>query len=643
MRHLRETGKGADEMTVEDVDFLIKKFRAYFNHEDKACISKEGNHYWIDLKKIHESASLLDDSGILELLRLASMVKESMSDTYMSVGKLLTNPKKLEFYRRYHEYLNSEIVVGSRSSIVNGMTKAVTMASKGGILGDNKKIDESFDGALEGVISGFKDLKFEIYLNSGKPVNNPNWFSPTVRVCGSLAECLAGLEQSRDGIYICFIMVPGTLDGWFGYFFKSNGNLFSFNDRIDEEYVGQHAHLRNGRYAERKGFTVFPYSLCEFSDETDYKGYATSLSFGENKEVVLAGGDFTEFIGTMLVLVLLMSKYNGTVLKGETVFLDSLLPANMARLEGKKSESTALVKIGESDVALNHTQFKVMDFDVKKVLSGAYDKRFDYSDEGHGGHFQGVNQDMVDAYGDGFVINTSELFKSDSSLRLIGDGECHQEFIGDRKRYELRAYYEIRRQLGEYIGKRMDDEFKEFGGLDGLKDWYRQKLMPMRDNTILNICADAFAATNGDGRYEIGKQEKIQEGTFGLVDFPITVAVGMSSWWTDITLNDEDPQTRDYTCPITGKKANAFFKFDFDNVKQVERIIGCQLPKFCTGWHRQEQYNGNPLLDVVDPVGNLTVPFHKEFSFRFRVGFSKLAISRILKEKERAKNGTQNH
>ena len=77
--------------------------------------------------------------------------------------------------------------------------------------------------------------------------------------------------------------------------------------------------------------------------------------------------------------------------------------------------------------------------------------------------------------------------------------------------------------------------------------------------------------------------------------------------------------------------ANVFFQFYFGCSEHIESALGIKLPKFCSGWRRDGAYNGNNILDVCDPVGEILSPF-AGFKFEFVIGFAKSEIKKMCKE-----------
>lgn len=587
-----------------------------------------------DVEKIVDKSKRLDESGIIEMLSLADLVRDYVGNTYVPAMKFFDDPSFLAVYKDVIENVNSDIVTKCRSSMIRTLSLAVAMALDKPEIGNGEEIEKVFDSSLYFVVDELTKLKYEVYANSGIPFKKTSNLSKTVHVFNSLAECVSTIERSDDGIYVCYISVDGTLDGWFGFFFKSNGNIFSYNDRIDEEYVGQHLRMRNGRYAEEKGYNLFPYDLCNFSEKTDYKGYSTSFSIGENREIVMSGGKLDNFCKTVLSLVLLTNKHDGNIVSGETVIIDSLLTKNLKQLEAEET-TTALVEVKKSAIALAHSEYSIPKFDFSLLMKGGYNKQFDHSSGGDG-YFKGNNQILIDIYGDDFKIDYDRVLSSTSSMRLLGDSQCRQEFVGNKKRYDMRAYQEIRQQLANHIRLKMEKEFSAFGGVDGLRKWYIDTVLSIKEK-LLSLCAECFDNAKDGGNYYFGLQTA--SGCFGGVTNRCFVSLVDDNLGRYGAINYWDVDKHKFHSLFSEKEANVFFYVSFDAYYQVEEFIGRDLPNFCKGWFRNMPYNGNCILDTVDPVGEIEHPFYRTAPniFNIRVGFGKSEINKEIKRKNGVK------
>jgi hypothetical protein len=605
-----------------------------------------------ELEKMAKFSNNFDDSKELTLIYLSEVCKYIIENTTCPVSDALVGSPQLEKYRKCLALTTSKEVLECHRAFVDKMAQTISIISKHRLIGKESEIGEDVDNAIGVLFETFANLNFEIYQNSGKPIGHLATTALSVQACNSLAECLLRLEKSPDGIYVCYISNPGTLDGWFGFFVKSNGNLFSYHERIDEAYIGQHGNMRNGRYAENKAYDLFPYELCKASEETDYKGYAKEIRIGEQLNLAGENGDdFGIVIRMLLSMAVIARKHSGKTIDGEPVIVNSLLPNNLALLADRESaaDTTAVVEWKGSPIVEYTAKTAAPTFDVSKVLNGEYDKEFN---DKWKCWFTGANQDIVDVYGEGFEIQQDKILSSNSSLRLIGNGESEQEFIGTKERLRVQAYYEVRKQLCNYIGQKMQDEYDDFGGYEELGKWCREKI-ETRKPEILKYCLDAFDSIEQkeDKERYLGalylnsdnpdKSEGHLDGRFGDQVRAVCIDVynkpGIEFWGVRM-MSQYDGDARKHRCWLTGKAASYYFLFSFSSYHQVKDFLGCELPKFCTGWYRDHRYVGNPILDIVDPVSQMITPLEEKYhAFDFAVALSKSAINKIKKEANYAK------
>lgn len=584
-----------------------------------------------EINRLVKFSNEFDSAGELTLIHLATLCRRQIESTTAPVMAMLTNSQILEPYQRCMRNINSEAVKACRESIVKRLAAIISRVSKQGLIGDAHAIDESLDDATEAIFSSFSKLNFEVYLDSGHPIGDFSHFSSSVQVSGSLAEMLLRLEKAPDGIYVGYVTNPG-LDGWFGFFCKSCGNMFSYNERIDEAYVGQHSRMRNGSYADDKAYDLFPYELVKFSDERDYKGYSTSMSLDDQRQL-LDTQNFAMFIRAILSMALISQKHVSGRLNCHPVVVNSLMASNLARLNDANAEISAIVKGEGSPLVKVNTSFEVPVFDEEKVLRGDYNAEFNRGDDKKWrecGWFEGINQDIVDAYGNGFRIDQDKVLSSNSSRRLIGDTQTEQEFIGSRQRLRLHAYYEVRKQLANFIVKQMNADFDKFGGLEGVEKWFSERVKEKTDK-VLSYCRDVYEKSDGNtrDRFEFGEDEVQQpEGDFRTRNNAFCVLFGKKPMYAKVWLSEQKGWNH-VICPITGAKAAFFFKFEFSTYLQIQNFLECDLPKFCIGWRERELYNGNSILNVTDPVGNIRTPLSGKNPFSFSIGLSKSGLNKL--------------
>lgn len=636
-----------DENALGLLNQILKKM-GFDPNKKTFDLAHESTQFHFELENVVRFVENVDHSGRFGLLYLNQVGRIYFNNVTITALEYFENLHVLDEFQGIWDLMSSGEMEKVKKDFRNVIVRFVSMASNGRLIGEDKSLDDDILESVMTVGKNFFKLHFESYRKSGSPIGPVERVSSKIHVFRSLGECVLSLEDSDDGLYICYITDPG-LDGYFGFFVKSNGNLFSLNERIDEKYIGQHRNFRNGRHVEDKALDMFPYDeICKFSGE-DYKGYPTGISIDEGKIDIFNTEkvDRKVCIRMILCIALIDMKYHGTAIEGQSVMINSLLPQNMKQIEGK---SEALVKYQDSSIVKATSGFKV-EFEKDKLLSGEYNKRFnqetrdDYRNPGKG-HFPGFNQELVETYGQDFEFDNESLMKSDCSRRLIGEGSSEQEFVGTKERFELQAYYKLRWNLARHIESKMYDDYKSFTGEDPelfwnkrFNEWYISQVKT-KIGMIEQYCVECYSRYLKDGKtkntYGIGEAMKRRDVWNVVERTPVEVTIIHNEAFLVDILNDFDQNKKHYVCPVTGRKVSIFFKFSFIDSKAIEKFMQMELPRFCKGWTRNnETYSGNSILDVVDPVSEIRNPLERShMDFSFKIGFSKSGLNQLLRERK---------
>lgn len=583
-----------------------------------------------------------DNEGLIPLIYVKYFADKYFKNLKISVLDILQNNyDDIKALQSFYDDLNSDEIKEIENNFSNTLKALSASVCSKKYLDNNQ--DNSYIDSLGYVIDNITKLNVDIFKKGGviQPFTR---ISKSVHHFDSLANCLLSIEHAEDGMYLCYISSEISVDGYFGYFIKNNGNIFSVNERLDEKYIGQHYNLRNNRYTEEKVYELFPYEIVDFSGE-DYKGYATSSLIDDEKLSF-------ENISTacryciILTMYLLSKKYVGKTLSGDEVYVNSLLKQNVKAIENGNS----LVLYNNSDIVKFHHAF-TFNVDEKKFMSGELCKQY----HKNGNYFQNINQIMVDTYGNDFdfqeaykdiLVNDKTKMLTDSSFNH--DIKLNNEFIGNKDKFELQAFYELRKKLAVHIKTKMLDDYKAFGGKKALEKWWYEVLTGNMDK-IKSICKDVYNdAENGVFAYDLGdfgvtKNHKTElrliykKNYDEIIDNDIRL-----SYFSCVKLNEiENPNARNlkWLDRDDNKRCEYFFIFQPHNWKWIEETFNIEVPNFIKGWWSSNfasPYVGNSSLDVVDPVDGIdsiinTRNIQYNFSFNFFIGFSKNHMKKILK------------
>ena len=524
--------------------------------------------------------------------------------------------------REMWDVLHSADVTAVEDEILDRMTTLLQKSSNQMQLGERDHASER-EHLADAVISVVDELcrcNEDLFLRGG-PMQPIDRFDTQLHVFNTLTECLTALESAPDAAYVCYISNNATADGYFGYFLKSNGNLLSINERINEAYPGQHNHSRNGRWSENKKYNLFPYALIT-GESFDYKGYAKKLIL-DDQELELFKLAPDTYLPLTLGLVMLSNKYAYLDTASMPIkYVDSLLPVNL-RLAGKQDE--ALISLQNSLVAKEAETYRVP-FTKEDVLSGSPAALYNRGGKqqkswGETGSFLTEGNIFVDLYGEGFQVNPSDLLMQGKYKALQAEGvsdprmiEDSVEFVGSKDRLDMIAYYKARQQLAEYIRDRMFEEYKAFGGVQAVQKWYEQAVINAKDR-LIELCIRKWNAVksgeqkmldNMSWQY-IEKQGldylRFKENAKGYLDYEYTGALYRDCPFNKIKAGHGH---NILLCPVTEAAASIIFIFRPDSWMDMEEMLGIEVPKILKGYQREASRSiGNSLLSATDAVAEV--------------------------------------
>ena len=355
---------------MNDISISIQRLLELLNYDPNQKSFHSIGNFWIhsELSQTIDFINQWDSTGKFALIHLASLCRQYIKDKRVDVIDILNDPHLLDSFKEMKDIVDSDCVKDVKNSMFDSMSQFMSMMGGTNLLGNKNQFEEAIEDSIYSTIKELKKLKFEVYMKSNQPLSLKGVkCSSKVAVFNSLAECVVSLENGEDGLGIVYISNPETIDGYFGFFIKSNGNMFSLNERCDEQYIGQHATRRNGRYIyDAKAMDLFPYdALCKFGGG-DYKGYATDITIDEDKLDIFDVEKVDSSIGMrmLICMVLIIKKFDNEILTQEPIIINSLLPQNIKLIEGT---STSLIKTNGSSIIKRMNEVK-FHFDKDKLV-----------------------------------------------------------------------------------------------------------------------------------------------------------------------------------------------------------------------------------------------------------------------------------
>jgi len=654
-------------MTLSDIIALWMKHTEYDPDRKSFRLGSMISQAHTCTKLMSELTNEYDNSGMLAVLYARSCYDEMLDDYRINLAEFVKDKNAIQEYWDMWDAFNSPVIKEAEDRLVNMFNNLVTKVSGVALLGEGDRESDlkMLYASVQKVTESLCKVKVESFLKGAPCLGTFEHISSVIEVFPTLAQYLRVVENRVDGVYIAYISQYGKAGGYFTFILKSNGNIISLNDRIDEAYVGQHGNCRNGRWQEAALFDLFPYDeILDFSSH-DYKGYATKWTVKETEDngIPLKTLKQESYMAILLALILITGKYNNKdVSDVKQRLLDTLLTPNLTLLE-EHCDTTALVPINSSAIVAYANDWKPS-VDTSIILDKSYGDRFDHSKNKdkhytETGTFKGFNQEFVDWYADDFVLDASKIMYTPDRL-AITDGTTtmkHAEFVGTREKFEMEVYRQGRKQLAEHIQRRMIREFEEFGGHEAVMKWFYNLVLSNKDK-ILNLALDKWQAI------KIDETERSYERSFCWIPCSQELHTTIEETYEHFQMLDHsvnapqelkgrhgDYYAEKWKCPITGTTANVWFHFLPCSYKEIERIFGVEVPRVMKGYTITSPVDGfakgNSILSSTDAVADIDHIYTSQSStarllrgrtpssrFEFSIGLSKRGLNKLLKERQ---------
>ena len=607
-----------------DIIKIINKWTEFseWNKEQKTFNLLSSNYFFhSNNEKIYDIYNKYPNVQNLMLLQFKNIFLYYLKNATISLYDAITdNYKNLKEVIEMNELFNCEIIKSIETSLFNKIEDLHKYFYKDFAIGQTET--EDYMDSLDVVFSDFNKLKIDVY-KKGENIN-PVMFCTEIYVFNTLAECLLVLEKSKDMGYLCYINQNNTADGYFGVFIKSNGNIFSVNERLYETYIGQHNNRRNNRYTEEKCYDLFPYSSFDFKNY-DYLGYSRTIIY--NKDLLNFYDISPKEKNNLIILFIFISLcfFNSNLQNEEIVYSNYFLKENIKRYFDIKALS--LIPYKESSI-MNTTQNLNFNISADDIKNGTKHEKY---------KFNNLKQIFIDLYAPDYVINMDSLLNDESILNIKflqsndknnDDIKINSEFVATKEKYELELYYEGRKQLANYVKAQMKEELKRFSlKYTGIEDnrncgeiWYEQALNKNKDHVIQFLVQLYVNYIN-----EIKDDRIVISDTYA---------------WNSNVIN-KNKNFNKFLCDINGKPCNIYINFTPKDYMDIEFLIGEEVPKIIKGYSAEWEYNGNSILDTVDYVSKLQTPFEARGSFSYdpyredficTIGFSKSGLRKYIKE-----------
>lgn len=650
---------------------VLLSFSKFFDYDSERT-RFDVNSWQYDVKKCGDIISTLlsqyDDTGQIACLFAYDFLVRYCQEQKVSLMDVIQKDEDIqEVLLLWNEFqiIGIDNILNSLNQNIARIASELKQVKK---IGSGSNEDNRLTDDVSEVINNIESLKEHVWNHSGQTCTGFKKFNPYLNVRYSAAEAAVEMEAAPyDTIALYLITNHDTLNAYFSYFIKSDGNLIEITDRIDEAYAGQLKHSRNNRWLETKQFSIFPYSSLINYYGSDYKGYPTSVEIRQRGPICIADLPHHQFQRIVLTMFLLSLKYKSVDLCGkEVVYSNDLLEPNISAAPDR---DLPMVWTPENSMLVTKSNLLNIVPSRDEVLSPTYGVQFDWKQNEHtdwkrATFTEGSGEPYVSLYGKDFMVG---LQNDHSNLPLLPVGisgvdnfertDNIPEMVGSEKRIRMQAYIDQRAELAYYIRKQMYNEFKDFGCWDGLEKWYQEILWGAQHNPSSPLW-----------RYVYKKFDECEDDALKSTKiFPPSDHMGsLSESVLDHIFVDRHPyripnyrilnnyrnpepdcfpKDLQYLDNFSEAKATCFICVCPTTMNQIQELFGLkEIPKFLTDWrYRGHDTVGNPLLDAHDPMAKVGTPIedkevalrgevHNYWNFNFAIGVNRSGL-RVYKKR----------
>lgn len=618
---------------------ILKKWLEYAEYDPGSHTSRPltALGQFQDCCKVIAKFMPYDPSAELAVLYAQRRYESILENFQFSALDVISQPEDLQDHIKMWRLLHSEDMTAIQENVLNTLDTMVSKVIPAKQIG-SRDLDAEKDvllASIEAVVEELDKCNVDVFLHGGT-VQEIRHFSPQIHVFERLSECLLALEHAPDGIYLCFVRCDDSVDGFFGFYIKSNGTLFSINEQIKEAFPGEHSGRRNNRWAERKQYSLFPYGCIVNFEGSDYKGYATRHIINDEKlednKLAFFNLNANAYMPLLIAMMLLARRYSGVSMADHPLmYVDSLLPMNLAL---ESPSETALMDLQSSSLVAAGKSFS-FPITSQGVLSAEYAADFREQPNIKGryhefGVFDSEENIFVKLYGEGFEYDPTKILVANQHIEAhrkalpatalaVKDPAPHPEFVGTERGMKIIAYMQAREQLAEHLREQIYQEYISFGGAEAVRSWWEQQLLASRSK-VFSMCADSYRAYMENNTRYSAEQLQTNPCCFASNGNPAFVEMYLNHTKRysfregsrkQYPFNAYTPTGGGTFCPITGTKASHYFYFNIYSWQDMAAIVGEEnIPKILMGYHRNGHHpNGNHILSVTDAVTGVGTPF----------------------------------
>lgn len=576
-------------------------------------------------KKIARAAEYFPGSASLAVLYLKNAYTAMLQEMKISVRDAFSRLDELQELRAIWDMLNSPDVEAIESAAAEATAKIVNQVFGMKMLGDKDSEAERamLRSAAESVIDYLPSCHTECY-RAGGPIGTVQRFVPTIKDFTRLSDCLVAMEGAPDGMYLCHIG-GGTIPlEFFVFVIVSNGTIIGIHDREQEAYQGQSLQRRSPFKTISNKIEqghLFPYDLFSKRGSGSTEPAQTDYSFKDLGESC--------FMALILSMTVLAQKYEGATFSSkDAVFIDRFLPSRIQLTASQYGKNKALA-LQESGLVAVSRSFQCP-FTAEEVFTGSYGAKL-VQEKARFAQFPSERSEstkaLLETYGRGFVLPQdlmNSLPASADKMAAWGD------FVTNEAGYRVEAYRRACELLAAHMRKNMYAIQRGVGGLKAAKAWWLDACRQNRERVLAVLAEYMYGTldTTGDILYtdRINREDfdALREADMIRSAQVASGAANAPEFIRDLSTfvynKRVDERSAQFYCPITGAKATVFFSIRPQSWKEMETLLGLQVPRTLKGWIAARNSYGNSLLNATDAVCDVGLPWeeHEIDSLRWK-------------------------
>lgn len=567
-------------------------------------------------KRIARAAEFFPGSASLAVLYLKNAYTSMLEEMKVSVKDAFTRLDELRELRAIWDMLNSPDVTAIECTAVDGAERIINQVFGMPMLGEMDAEAEKamLRSAAETVIDYLPNCKTECY-RAGEPISKVQHYVPVIKDFARLSDCLLSIEQQPDGMYLCHIGGGSIASEYFVFVISSNGTIIGIHDREQEAYQGQELLRRSPFKPVRRKIEqghLFPYDVLSPQAQEGRGTQRGDYPFKDLRESC--------FMSLILAMTILAQKYDGMAFtQKDAVFIDRFLPSRIQLAAGTEGESVALALRHSSLVAVSRSFH--CPFSAEEVVTGSYGIKLK-AENAPAAQFPAERSEstrvLLDLYSSDFTLpeNLMDTLPA-TAERMAAWGD----FVTNETGYRVEAYRRACELLAAHVRDNMYAAYYKAGGLRSVKNWWWDTCNRSKDR-ILAILAEYMYGTldtTGDILYTdlISKEDfdalweanMIRSGTVspGAPNAPDFIH-DLSTFPYNEQVSNRSAQ---FYCPITGAKATVFFSIQPRSWKEIEALIGHEVPDMVKGWQENRDVYGNSILNATDAVCEVGLPWER--------------------------------